>query len=416
MRIGNAFRVALRGLLVNKARSILTLLGIIIGIGAVITILSLGEGLKEEANRQVKDMGTNLLFVMPQLSEKDRQQANRSFRGIQYEMFDYDDIAALEKAITVPHRLTKMVNGQATVRYGNETFSSDLYGIDEEYGDLFNFQPKLGRGITRADVQGRSMVVVLGSEIAENLFGDEDPIGKDVTLNGLRFEVVGVYDEKGGGLGNMPDERSHIPITTAQRKILGAPDEIHWITLGLDDIKDMDKAKEEVTDVLKQRRRIHDDSEENFAAISQEDALKNFGAFLVGLTGVLGGIAAVSLLVGGIGIMNIMLVSVTERTREIGLRKAVGARKVDILLQFLIEAVVLCLIGGAVGIALGFGGAIGLSALIKSGAPELAWDPHISTQSIIIALAFSSLIGILFGVYPATAAASKNPIEALRYE
>jgi putative ABC transport system permease protein len=260
------------------------------------------------------------------------------------------------------------------------------------------------------------MVTVLGSEAAEELFGDENPIGEDVTINNLKFKVVGVYEEKGGGLGNMPDQRAHIPVTTAQRRILGEPDEIHWITIGLNDIKDMDEAKEEVHRLLWNKRRLQDESEENFRVMSQEDALKNFGSFLNIITGVLGGIAAVSLLVGGIGIMNIMLVSVTERTREIGLRKAVGARKVDILLQFLIEAVVLCLMGGAVGIGLGYLGAMGLSALIKSGAPEAAWDPHISTWAILVALIFSSLIGIIFGVYPATAAASKDPIDALRYE
>jgi putative ABC transport system permease protein len=186
--------------------------------------------------------------------------------------------------------------------------------------------------------------------------------------------------------------------------------------IGLEDIKDMDTAKEEVYRTLKIRRRVQDESEENFRVMSQEDALKSFGSILGVMTGVLGGIAAVSLLVGGIGIMNIMLVSVTERTREIGLRKAVGARKVDILLQFLIEAVVLCLIGGGVGIGIGYLGAIGLSALIRAGAPEAAWDPHITGWSIAAAIIFSSLIGIIFGVYPATSAANKDPIEALHYE
>ncbi len=416
MRLSNAFKVAWRGLLVNKARSLLTLLGIIIGIGAVITILALSGGLQAEANRQVNEMGANLLFVFPQMTEEERRQAHSSMRSIEFELFDRDDVAAMEKALSVPHGSTSLVNGQTVLRYGNETLTAETYGIDENYGEIFNFNVTAGREFTRGDIQAAEKAVILGSEAAEILFDDENPIGQKITVNGIRFNVIGVYEEKGGGLGNLPDQRAHVPLPVAQKRLFGAPDDIHMVTFGLDDIKDMDTAKEEITDLLLKRRRIQDDSEENFAIMSQQDALESFGSILGVMTGVLGGIAAVSLLVGGIGIMNIMLVSVTERTREIGLRKAVGARKVDILLQFLIEAIVLCCIGGALGIALGYAGAIGLSSLIRSSAPEAAWDPHISGYSIIIAIAFSSLIGIIFGVYPATSAANKDPIDALRYE
>ena len=416
MRLGNAFKVAWRGLLVNKARSLLTLLGIIIGIGAVITILALGGGLQAEAERQVNEMGANLLFVFPQMSEKERRQAHSSMRSIDFALFDRNDVEAMEDALSIPHRATSLVNGQATLRYGNETLTTDTYGIDENYEGIFSYAVTEGRGMTRGDVQSGIKVVILGSEAAKTLFGKEHPIDKKITINGIRFDVIGVYEEKGGGLGNNPDERAHVPLSVAQRRLFGEPDDIHMVTFGLEDIKDMETAKKEITELLWDRRKIKDESEENFAVMSQEDALKSFGSILGVMTGVLGGIAAVSLLVGGIGIMNIMLVSVTERTREIGLRKAVGARKVDILLQFLIEAVVLCLIGGALGIALGYAGALGLSSLIRASAPEAAWDPHISALYIFIAIAFSSLIGIIFGVYPATSAANKNPIDALRYE
>ncbi|MCX6644836.1 MAG: FtsX-like permease family protein, partial [bacterium] len=226
----------------------------------------------------------------------------------------------------------------------------------------------------------------------------------------------GVATERGGGLGSNPDETVYVPMSVAQQRLFGMNDEITFLTLQVQTIEDVELVKEDVTRGINRVRRINDPDDENYMIMSQTDALEQFGQFVNILTMVLGGVAAVSLLVGGIGIMNIMLVNVTERTREIGLRKAIGARQVDILFQFLIESIVLCLLGGIIGMGLGYLGAMGLSALINQALPEAAWDPAISVTSVVVAVLFSTLVGVLFGVYPAANAARLDPITSLRYE
>jgi putative ABC transport system permease protein len=416
MQIFNSFKLALRGLMINKGRSFLALLGIIIGIGAVITITALAEGLRAAATKQVDELGTNLVWIFPNMSTNEaKSQEGR--RGIYTPIyFNAREVRAIEAALRTPVTLTAEVQGQQNVDFGRESVSVSIEGIDEHFNDIYNLKMDNGRWIGEGEITGDRLVTVLGFKTAQDLFDQDDPIGQSVTIGGLRFNVVGVASERGGGLGNNPDETVYVPMGVAQQRLFGMNDEITFITLQVQTIEDVELVKEDVTRGINRVRRISDPEDENYMIMSQTDALEQFGQFVNILTMVLGGVAAVSLLVGGIGIMNIMLVNVTERTREIGLRKAIGARQVDILFQFLIESIVLCLLGGIIGMGMGYLGAMGLSALINNALPEAAWDPAISVTSVVVAVAFSTLVGVLFGVYPAANAARLDPITSLRYE
>jgi ABC-type antimicrobial peptide transport system permease subunit len=413
MNIGGSFKLAFRGLLVNKARSLLALLGIIIGIGAVITITALAEGLKAQVAKQIQEMGTNLVFVVPQPSANDR----RSHAGYtRPPLFTQRELRAIEAGLRIPVTVTAMVQDESSVAHGRESVSVPVQGVDDNYARLFNFDIAKGRMLTPGEISGGRRVAVLGWGTTKDLFGDDDPVGQYVDIGGNRFEVIGVAEEQGAGLGDDPDKTALVPLKVAQQRLFGLGDKVLFLAMQIDDLNDLDVVKEDVRRALNRVRRIDDRDDENYEVLSQTDALEQFGQFVNVLTMVLGGVAAVSLLVGGIGIMNIMLVSVTERTREIGLRKAVGARQVDILFQFLIEAIVLCLLGGIIGMGLGYGGATGLSALIRKALPEASWSPAISVLSVVVAIAFSTAVGLIFGVYPAANAARKDPIAALRYE
>jgi putative ABC transport system permease protein len=416
MNIANSFKLALRGLTINKARSILALLGIIIGIGAVITITALAEGLRAQVTKQIDEMGTNLVFVFPQPSHN--EQRTRAGRGgyIEPQLFTEREIRAVEGALRVPFTMAGIVQQEMNVSEGRESVFVNIEGVDFAYQDVFNYDVEYGRFFTPAELSGARRVTILGSQTAKDLFGDDNPVGRTVNVGGHRLEVVGVAAEQGGQLGENPDKTVLVPIRLAQQTLFGTGDKTFMLVLQAENLQDVEALKEDVSRGLNRIRRIDDPDDENYGVMSQTDALENFQQFVNVLTMVLGGVAAVSLLVGGIGIMNIMLVTVTERTREIGLRKAVGARQADILFQFLIEAIVLCLLGGIVGMGLGYAGAMGLSALIRSASPEASWDPVISVTSVVVAVVFSTLIGLIFGVYPAANAARKDPIAALRYE
>ena len=416
MQIFNSFKLALRGLLINKGRSFLALLGIIIGIGAVITITALAEGLRAAATEQVDELGTNLVWIFPNMSPNEaRTQSGR--RGIYTpKLFDIREIRAIEAALRVPVVLTAEVTGEQNVSFGRESVFVSIEGIDEHFNEIYDFDLADGRWMGEGEIAGDRRVTVLGSQTATDLFDDDDPVGQSVTIGGLRFEVVGIAAERGGGLGENPDETVYVPLSVAQQRLFGMGDETVFLTMQVETIEDVDLVKEDVRRGINRVRRIYDSDDENYMIMSQTDALEQFGQFVNILTMVLGGVAAVSLLVGGIGIMNIMLVNVTERTREIGLRKAIGARQVDILFQFLIESIVLCLLGGILGMGLGYLGAMGLSALINQALPEAAWDPAISVTSVVVAVLFSTMVGVLFGVYPAANAARLDPITSLRYE
>ncbi len=416
MNLANSFKLALRGLFINKARSLLTLLGIIIGIGAVITITALAEGLRAAATEQVDELGTNLVWIFPDMSDNERRTAAARQGYYSPQLFTEREVRAIEAAIRVPVIVSPMVQSEQNISFGRESVFVSVEGVDESYNEIYKYDLEDGRFLTPAEIHGSRRVAVLGYKTAQDLFGDDIPVGQNIEIGGNRFEVVGVVTERGGGLGNNPDESAYVPLGVAQQRLFGIGDDIHFITLQVINLGDMDTVKDDISRGLNRIRRIDDPDDENFGVMSQTDALENFGQFVNILTMVLGGVAAVSLLVGGIGIMNIMLVNVTERTREIGLRKAVGAKQMDILFQFLIEAVVLCLMGGIVGMGLGYLGAMGLSALINQALPDASWDPVISVTSVIVAIVFSSMIGLIFGVYPAANAARKDPISALRYE
>jgi len=416
MNLTNSFRLALRGLLINKARTALALLGIVIGIGAVITITALAEGLRAAATQQVDELGTNLVFVFPNVSDNESrsQAARRGFYSP--ELFTEREVSSIEATITSPVILSAMVAAEQTASYGRESTFIQIEGVDENYEAIYEPDLEQGRFFTPGEISGGRRVAILGYQTARDLLGDNPSVGETIQISGNSFEVIGIHAEQGGGLGNNPDDLIIVPLKVAQQRLFGLGDELHFLTLQVDNIQDMDEVKDDIRRGINRVRRITDPGDENYMVMTQTDALENFGQFINVLTMVLGGVAAVSLLVGGIGIMNIMLVTVTERTREIGLRKAVGARQVDVLFQFLIEAVVLCLFGGLIGMGIGYLGAIGLSALINQALPDAAWDPVISVTSVIVAVVFSTAIGLVFGVYPAANAARKDPITALRYE
>jgi putative ABC transport system permease protein len=331
-------------------------------------------------------------------------------------MFSQREVRAIEAALRAPTQMSAAVQGQANVSHGRDSVSVPVEGVDDSFASVYNLKVKNGRLFTPGEITGSTPVVILGSQTAKDLFGDLDPVGQAVQIKGMRFEVIGVWKERGGGLGDNPDKQITVPLRVAQQRLFGMGDKAFFLTLQVENLADVNLIKDDIKRALNRVRRITSPDDENYGILTQTDALEQLGQFIKILTMVLGGVAAVSLLVGGIGIMNIMLVSVTERTREIGLRKAVGARQVDILFQFLIEAVVLCLLGGVIGMIVGYLGAMGLSALIRSAQPDAAWAPAISATSVTVAILFSTLIGLVFGVYPAANAARKDPIMALRYE
>lgn len=411
-----SFKIAIRGLWSNKMRSMLTLLGMIIGIAAVITIVSLADGLKRQITGQVESLGSNLVwFVASPSANQRKEQGQGGFRSFETQEITLAEIEAVAEASPVQVRYSPIVQKKVAVKYENEKVMTDVVGVFDEYFDMSNLGLTSGEYFTKADVKGMTRMCVIGSETAKDLFGKKDPIGQFIKIEGGKFEILGTLEEKGGGFGDQPDSRIYIPYYTAQRQIFKSKDP-YYAMFQVMDYTRIEDFKDEAKQTMNQMRRIKDADDEEYILQSQTDALKELGGIIKGMVYVFGGIAAVSLLVGGIGIMNIMLVTVTERTREIGLRKAVGARKSDILMQFLIEAIVLCLIGGLFGMIFGYLGAMGLSAIISKANPDLSWEASLSPLVVLVAVGISTLIGIIFGVFPASNAAKLHPIDALRYE
>jgi putative ABC transport system permease protein len=419
MGLTEQLRVALRALSVNKLRSSLTMLGIIIGVGAVITLLSVGQGVQNLVTGQLQSIGTNLLFVVPgNMSDSQMQARSGGFQ----QMTLADAIAIGDPAIAPDVvAVAPELMSSAEVSYGKKTVRVNTSGVTPVYETVRNFPVTDGRFISDTDINSKARVAVIGSRIAERLFTEQGlyPIGATLKVNNVPFKVVGVLESKGGGggmMGGNQDEVVLVPLSTAHERLFqrnhnsrGEP----LVSVAYAQVVSEDRmsdAADEISALLRDRHDIAFEDDDDFSVINQRDLVAIFGQITGVLTLFLGAIAGISLLVGGIGIMNIMLVSVTERTREIGLRKAVGAKRRDILLQFLIESVVLSLLGGLLGIAIGALGAYAISTL------QSDLNAVVTPQAIVLATGFSAAVGLFFGIYPATRAARLNPIEALRYE
>ena len=413
MNLTENIRLAFGSLLANKLRAILTMLGIIIGVAAVITLVSVGEGVQDVVISEFEGLGNNLLFVTP--GRPDANQMTGFSGGVD---LTNDDYQALADPFNVPDlaRVAPLYGRPAIITRGGEEARSTVTGTTPDYTGVRDFYPVLGDFFTEQDVTSAARVAVLGQSVYEQLFPDgELPIGQTIRINNVNFRVIGLMEEKGGSGFNDQDDVVLVPLNTAQRRLFPArrPDgefRIDQILAQVISEERQDAAIAEMALALRQSRGIEFRDDDDFTILSQAEVVGALGQITGVLTTFLGVIAGISLLVGGIGIMNIMLVSVTERTREIGLRKAVGAKRRNILWQFLTEAVILSSVGGLIGLALGAAGAYLISGLSDTLDATVAWN------SVILAILFSAAVGLFFGIYPATRAAGLNPIDALRYE
>ena len=407
MLFGETIAVALEALGANKLRSFLTMLGIVIGVAAVITMVALGRGAQQSVNERIAALGTTLLTVVPGQARTAGSIASAADRA----PLTLDDAQALvDRAVDVAAVQPEM-SRQLQVQYGDRNTNTTIVGTSANYLEVRKFSLDAGRMFTNADDAAKRRVVVLGSQVAEDLGipSAQSVVGGEVRINSVQFDVIGVLASKGlgAGFGN-PDDQVLIPIQTARYRLMGGT-RIRTINLLAPSEAEIPLTMAEVEKVLRREHRLRAGQDDDFTIRNQSDFLATLGETTQVFTLLLAGIAAVSLLVGGIGIMNIMLVSVTERTREIGIRKALGATQFNILLQFLIEALVLCMLGGMIGIGLGAGAAIVLRQTFN-------WNTAVGAPSIAIAFLFAAAVGIIFGVWPARRAASLDPIEALRYE
>ena len=406
MLLGEIISVALGALRANKLRSLLTMLGIVIGVGAVIAVVALGTGAQQAVKDRIAALGTTLLTVNP---GQQRGQGVAIAGGQQ--RLTIDDANAVDERATTLLAVQPEMRSQQQVVYGNKNANTQIIGTTPNYLEVRKYTLKVGKMFTAADNEGRQRVVVLGSAVVDNL-GITTPealIGELVRIRGTQFQVIGVLASKGqANAFQNPDDQVLVPIQTARFRVNGS-DRLQSISALAETEEKIPDAMADIQRILRRQHRIRQGAPDDFQIRNQSDILTTTQETTQVMTYLLSGIAAVSLLVGGIGIMNIMLVSVTERTREIGIRKALGATRWNILLQFLIEAGVLCILGGVIGIALGAGGAVVMSQVA-------GWTTRVSSTAIVMAFAFSAFVGVAFGVWPARRAAVLDPIIALRYE
>jgi putative ABC transport system permease protein len=404
MNLSASLRIALRAIRSNPLRSLLTMLGVIIGVASVIAMISIGQGARQSTVQQVQSLGSNLLTVFAGASQFGGIAATSQVRTLVLE--DAEAIAAEVPGVA---GVSAEFSRQTQAVFGSQNTYTSVTGVMPSYADVRNFHAAQGQFISDDDMRRRAKVAVLGKTVVSELFGDADPIGQRIRIQGVTFTVVGVMEAKGAGFGpgGDRDDVIFVPLTTAQTRLFGVT-YVRQIYVQAASEDDLPAIEQSVTDLLRTRHRLAG-GEDDFSIRSQADILQTLGGIANTMTLLLGGVAAVALIVGGIGIMNIMLVSVTERTREIGIRKAVGARRADILLQFLVESVTISVAGGLIGIATGILG----SRLITRLA---GWATLLQPQALLLAFTFAVVVGVFFGLYPAQRAAKLDPIEALRHE
>jgi putative ABC transport system permease protein len=396
--------VAMGAVRANVLRSVLTTLGIVIGVGAVITMVALGEGAQQSVQQQIETMGTTVLTIRP--------GQHRSFgvsRGAT--RMRIEDAEALRSETVGLLKVSPEQQSQMQVAYLRWNSSNTLMGVWPEYFEIYNHKTVAGRFFTEGELRGRRRVAVLGHNLPADL-GQTPPellIGQTIQLRGIPFEVIGVLAEKGDAAWVRPDDQVFIPQSTAQFRVMGGRDRLGAIYAATESTEQLDRAYSEIDRIMRREHRIRPGDEADFNIRNSADLLETFAETSETFTLLLAGIAGVSLLVGGIGIMNIMLVSVTERTREIGVRKALGATRRAIMTQFLVEALFLCVLGGFLGVALGYGAAEVLTRVAE-------WETVVAPQAVAVALGFSAAIGLFFGMWPARRASMLDPIDALRYE
>jgi putative ABC transport system permease protein len=410
MRSVDCLRAAVSAIATNFLRTVLTTLGIIIGVGSVIVMMAVGAGARSEVERQIANLGTNLLVVNPSA----RLFGGRSSGAGSNLPLSEDDVHAIETKVPGVQAISGQLWASATVVYGNANFWTRIWGVHAHYLFARSWSIDAGREITEQDVAGARRVALVGLTVAKKLFGDNDPVGEVFRIRNVPFTVVGTLTPKGQtSFGHDHDDAIFVPMTTARAQLIGkhplVPDQVGSISVKFQEGTNLLDAQDEIEQVMRQSRRVPPGDDDTFVVGNPIESMKARTAAQTTLGWLLAATAAISLIVGGIGIMNIMLVSVTERTREIGLRMAVGARRFDIMLQFLIEATTLCVLGGLIGIVLGVG-----AAFVTAGIAD--WPILIPPQTIILALAAAAVVGILFGLLPARRAALLSPIDALRSE
>jgi putative ABC transport system permease protein len=405
MNLFESLNMAAKTLVANKLRSGLTMLGIVIGNASVIGMIGVGEGTQTLAVDQFKNLGPNTLFILP---GSPKAQNIRS--GGSPPTLVLSDARAIARQVPSVSGVAPILQNSSVVSYQNITTTSIVQGTTAEFTTVRNFAVSKGRFITALDVKDDKQIAMLGTDIAQRLFGNINPLGKQIRIKDLSFEIVGLMEEKGSSFGSNQDDAIFIPITTMSKRVIGRTSpfglRLSLISVAAKNSESMDAAEFQITNLLRRRHKIV--NEDDFTVRNQKDALQIVTTITDALTLLLGAIAGISLLVGGIGVMNIMLVSVTERTQEIGLRKAIGATQQDILIQFTIEAVILSTVGGIIGTLIGIGGIV----IVRNFSPLKT--AAISPSAIVLAVSFSGAIGLFFGVVPARQAAKLDPIEALR--
>jgi len=400
-------RIAYRALARNKMRAALTMLGVIIGVGAVIAMVSIGQGAQASVQAQISSFGTNLLFVSAGAQNVGGVRSGTGDNGTN--TLTEDDLQAIQREVPSVSALSPMVNSRSQLVVGNQNWNTSIQGVSEQLPGIRKWTISSGEFFTDADVRSSARVIVLGQTIVDNLFYGTDPVGQDVRVMELPFRVVGVLGRKGqDAQGRDQDDIAFAPYTTVQKKLLGTT-RIQVAYVSAISADATYTAQLQISDLLRQRHKLSGNQPDDFTVRNMSDVAEAANETNSIMTWLLGSIAGVSLLVGGIGIMNIMLVSVTERTREIGIRMAIGARSSAVRTQFLIESIVLSLTGGIIGILLGIVASLAIPAF-------LGWPTLVSTAAIIGSVIFSAAVGIFFGYYPARKAAALDPIDALRYE